>query len=119
LALLDVVYPDVVKLDLHLVQSQPGDDQARILSAVLAHRERTGAVLLAEGIESDEHQEQALAMDATLGAGLQVRTPRTADWPEHVTQGYAVTMHAARGVTAHTAHAVLAESARRIWRTWR
>jgi EAL domain-containing protein (putative c-di-GMP-specific phosphodiesterase class I) len=29
LALLDVVCPDVVKLDLHLVQSQPNDDQAR------------------------------------------------------------------------------------------
>lgn len=55
LALLDVICPDIVKLDIHLVQSHPSDDQARILAAVLAHTERTGSVLLAEGIESDEH----------------------------------------------------------------
>ena len=69
LALLDVICPDVVKLDLSLVQSQPNDDQARILAAVLAHRERTGAVLLAEGVESEEHLEQAMALGATLGQG--------------------------------------------------
>jgi EAL domain-containing protein (putative c-di-GMP-specific phosphodiesterase class I) len=46
-----------------------------LLSAVLAHRERTGAVLLAEGIESDEHHEQALAMDATLGQGYSSAAP--------------------------------------------
>jgi EAL domain/Sensory domain in DIguanylate Cyclases and Two-component system len=75
LALLDVVCPDVVKLDLHLVQSQPTDGQARILAAVLAHRERTGAVLLAEGIESDDHLEQALALGATLGQGYRFGRP--------------------------------------------
>lgn len=75
LALLDVICPDVVKLDLHLVQSHPTDDQARILAAVLAHRERTGAVLLAEGIESEEHLEQALALGATLGQGYQFGRP--------------------------------------------
>jgi hypothetical protein len=75
LALLDVICPDVVKLHLHLVQSQPNDDQARILAAVLAHRERTGSVLLAEGIESDEHLEQALALGATLGQGFKFGRP--------------------------------------------
>lgn len=70
LALLDVICPDIVKLDIHLVQSHPSDDQARILSAVLAHTERTGAVLLAEGIETDEHLEQALSLGATLGQGF-------------------------------------------------
>jgi EAL domain-containing protein (putative c-di-GMP-specific phosphodiesterase class I) len=75
LALLDVICPDVVKLDLHLVQSQPTDDQARILAAVMAHQERTGSVLLAEGIESDEHLEQALALGATLGQGYKFGRP--------------------------------------------
>ena len=69
LALLDVICPDVVKLDLRLIQFQPDDEQARSLAAVLAHRERTGSVLLAEGIETDAHLEQALAMGATLGQG--------------------------------------------------
>lgn len=75
LALLDVICPDIVKLDVHLVQSHPSDDQARILAAVLAHTERTGAVLLAEGIESDEHLEQALSLGATLGQGFKFGRP--------------------------------------------
>ncbi|MCV7226584.1 sensor domain-containing phosphodiesterase [Mycolicibacterium komossense] len=69
LALLDVVSPDVIKLDLHLVQSQPRRDQTRILAAVLAHHERSGAEILAEGIETDAHLEQALALGATLCQG--------------------------------------------------
>ncbi|TFV61457.1 EAL domain-containing protein [Mycobacterium sp. PS03-16] len=70
LALLDVISPDVIKLDIDIIQSQPRYDHARTLSAVLAHHERTGAVILAEGIETDDHLEQALAMGATLGQGF-------------------------------------------------
>ena len=69
LALLDVICPDIVKLDMQLVQSDPSDEQTRTLSAVLAHHERTGSILLAEGIESEEHFEQAQALGATLGQG--------------------------------------------------
>ena len=79
LALLDVISPDVVKLDLGLVQSQPDDEQARTLSAVLAHHERTGAVILAEGIETDDHLEQALAVGATLGQGYKFGHPGRLD----------------------------------------
>ncbi|MEU0496997.1 EAL domain-containing protein [Mycobacterium sp. NPDC006124] len=75
LALLDIVDPDVIKLDLRLVQSQPDRDQARILAAVLAHHERTGAIILAEGIETAEHLEQALALGATLGQGYRFGHP--------------------------------------------
>jgi EAL domain-containing protein (putative c-di-GMP-specific phosphodiesterase class I) len=70
LALLDVIRPDVIKLDLALVQTQPTYAQARTLAAVLAHHERTGAAILAEGIETEEHLEQALAVGATLGQGF-------------------------------------------------
>ena len=69
LALLDVILPDVIKLDLAMVQTQPSHAQARTLAAVLAHHERTDAVILAEGIESELHREQALAVGATLGQG--------------------------------------------------
>ena len=69
LALLDIICPDIIKLDLQMVQSHPSDDQTRTLSAVLAHHERTGSILLAEGIESEQHLEQALALGATLGQG--------------------------------------------------
>lgn len=85
LALLDVICPDVIKLDLQFVQSQPDDEQARTLAAVLAHQERTGATLVAEGIESDEHLEQALAVGADMGQGYRFGRPlrgrRTTWWP--------------------------------------
>lgn len=74
-ALLDIISPDVMKLDLALVQSQPNDQQAQTLSAILAHHERTGALILAEGIESDEHLEQALALGADLGQGYRFGRP--------------------------------------------
>src|SRR3984885_2601684 len=79
LALLDVISPDVIKLDLTLVQSQPTEDQARTLAAVLAHHERTEAVILAEGIETDEHLEQALALGAGLGQGYKFGHPGPLD----------------------------------------
>jgi EAL domain-containing protein (putative c-di-GMP-specific phosphodiesterase class I) len=70
LALIDIVGPDIVKLDISLIQTRPRSEEARTLAAVLAHHERTGAVILAEGIETDDHLEQALALGATLGQGF-------------------------------------------------
>ena len=75
LALLDIISPDVMKIDLGLVQRQPDQLQTRTIAAVIAHHERTGAVILAEGIETDEHLEQALAYGATLGQGYRFGRP--------------------------------------------
>jgi EAL domain-containing protein (putative c-di-GMP-specific phosphodiesterase class I) len=83
LSLLDVLMPDVIKLDLGLVQSQPRRGQTRTIAAVLAHQERTGATILAEGIENDDHLEQALALGATLGQGFKYWHPG-ADEEVHV-----------------------------------
>ena len=69
LALLPFVEPDVIKLDLRLVQDRPSTDQASIVSAVAAERERTGAVILAEGIETEAHAAVARTLGATLGQG--------------------------------------------------
>ncbi len=69
LALLPFIAPDVIKLDLNLIQSTPSREQARTITAVMAHVERTGATLLAEGIETEAHREQALSLGATLGQG--------------------------------------------------
>ena len=69
LAFLPLLRPDVVKLDLRLVQERPGPAIAEIMNAVNAHAERTGAVVLAEGIETEEHLVMARALGATLGQG--------------------------------------------------
>jgi EAL domain-containing protein (putative c-di-GMP-specific phosphodiesterase class I) len=75
LALLPFVAPDVIKLDLSLVQRWRDADQAAIYTAVAAYAERTGATILAEGIENDANLQQALALGATLGQGWHLSRP--------------------------------------------
>ena len=69
LALMPFIDPDVIKLDLRLVQQHTQRDVAGIINAVIAQSERSGAVILAEGIETEEHRTRALAMGATLAQG--------------------------------------------------
>ena len=69
LALLPLLRPDVIKLDLRLVQAHTTVDIAEIITAVNAQAERTGALVLAEGIETDDHARLARMMGATLGQG--------------------------------------------------
>lgn len=69
LALLPFLRPDVIKLDLRLVQTRTDTDVAAIITAVNAEAERTGAVVLAEGIETEEQAQLATMMGARLGQG--------------------------------------------------
>lgn len=69
LALMPFLRPDVVKLDLRLVRDRPDRQIAATVTAVNAHVERTGALVLAEGIETEEQRRTGLAMGATLGQG--------------------------------------------------
>jgi EAL domain-containing protein (putative c-di-GMP-specific phosphodiesterase class I) len=82
LAVLDIVDPDIVKLDMTMIQNIPERNKATTLTGVLAHHERTDAVIIAEGVETDEHLEQALALGATLGQGF--RFGRAATLNRHV-----------------------------------
>jgi hypothetical protein len=70
LALMPFLAPDVIKLDMSLIQARGASPAAaRVLNAVAAEAERSGAVLLAEGIETEEHLARARAIGATLGQG--------------------------------------------------
>jgi hypothetical protein len=75
LALLPFIAPDVIKLDISLVQRCLNVEQAAICTAVAAYAERTGATILAEGIETETDLEQALALGATLGQGWYFSRP--------------------------------------------
>ncbi|GIF63110.1 hypothetical protein Ais01nite_11450 [Asanoa ishikariensis] len=75
LAMMPLVRPDVIKLDLSLIQNRPDLVVARTVNGVLAEVERTGATVLAEGIESPRHAAMALAMGATLGQGWRYGRP--------------------------------------------
>lgn len=69
LALLPFLAPDVIKLDISLVRDRPDPERAAIMAAVMAHSERTGATVLAEGVETIAHLDQGMALGATLGQG--------------------------------------------------
>jgi EAL domain-containing protein (putative c-di-GMP-specific phosphodiesterase class I) len=75
LALLPFIEPDVIKLDISLVQRWLSVEQAAIYTAVAAYAERTGATILAEGIENETHLGQALTLGATLGQGWYFSRP--------------------------------------------
>jgi EAL domain-containing protein (putative c-di-GMP-specific phosphodiesterase class I) len=83
LAMMPLVHPDIIKLDLSLIQGSPDITIARTINGVLAEVERTGAIILAEGIETLEHANTALAMGATIGQGWRFGRPRplTDHWP--------------------------------------
>jgi EAL domain-containing protein (putative c-di-GMP-specific phosphodiesterase class I) len=69
LALMPFLRPDVVKLDLRLVQQQADEAVAEIMTAVTAYAEQSGALVLAEGIETPQHAALARGLGATLGQG--------------------------------------------------
>jgi EAL domain-containing protein (putative c-di-GMP-specific phosphodiesterase class I) len=69
LALMPFLRPDVIKLDLGLMQNSPSREIAEVVHAVNAEAERTGALILAEGIETEAHLRRALALGASYGQG--------------------------------------------------
>ncbi len=80
LALLPLLRPDIIKLDLRLIHERPTAEIAEIVCAVNAEAERSGTAVLAEGIENEEHLEVARGLGATLGQGWKLGRP--AELPE-------------------------------------
>ena len=75
LALMPLLYPDVIKLDLRRLQERSPEDIARIVGAVGAESERRQALVLAEGIDSEEQLAAARAFGAQLGQGFLLGEP--------------------------------------------
>jgi EAL domain-containing protein (putative c-di-GMP-specific phosphodiesterase class I) len=69
LALMPFLDPDVIKLDLRLIQDTPTEDLAEVINAVNAEAERSNLTILSEGIETELHERSSLAFGATLGQG--------------------------------------------------
>jgi hypothetical protein len=70
LAVLPLVRPDVIKLDLRLLRGRTTAEVAHIVNTVRAQAERTDAAVLAEGIETINHARAAAATGATIGQGF-------------------------------------------------
>jgi len=89
LALMPFLRPEIVKLDLRLVQSHPTPEIASIVHAVNAEVERTGALLLAEGVETEEQREIARALGARHAQGWLFGRPGPLPAPGTVPPGIA------------------------------
>jgi EAL domain-containing protein (putative c-di-GMP-specific phosphodiesterase class I) len=89
LALMPFAYPDVVKIDVSLVHEQTHPYAPRVMNTVTAHAERTGAAIMAVGIESEAHARTARGLGAELGQGYHFGRPAPLDGqpvprdPEH------------------------------------
>jgi len=102
LSLLPLVAPTVIKLDLNVIQDHPTRHVTQVLDLAYEEAERTGATLMAEGIETAAHLATARSYGAILGQGFlfgepgplppevqprrafappQVRTPATVSLP--------------------------------------
>ncbi|MFB2586846.1 sensor domain-containing phosphodiesterase [Herbiconiux liukaitaii] len=75
LALVPLIDPDVVKLDLRLIQDRPDADIARIMSALNTHTSNADVVVVAEGVETAKHLVTAQAHGATHGQGWHFSAP--------------------------------------------
>jgi EAL domain-containing protein (putative c-di-GMP-specific phosphodiesterase class I) len=88
LAMLELLHPDVVKLDLSLIQSPLHATGRSIAAAVRAYTARTGAVIVAEGIETIAHAHRAKRLGAThvqgFGYGRPGRLPASVPAPGHL-----------------------------------
>jgi EAL domain-containing protein (putative c-di-GMP-specific phosphodiesterase class I) len=81
LALMSLLYPDVIKLDLRLLAARSAADVARVVTAVGAEAERRHATVLAEGIDSEQQLAVARAFGATLGQGYLLGAPEPLPGP--------------------------------------
>lgn len=75
LSLLPLLGPDVIKLDRSIITTRPTQTTGLTLGAVLAAAETTGAVVLAEGIETSGDEQLAVGLGATYGQGWHYGRP--------------------------------------------
>jgi diguanylate cyclase (GGDEF)-like protein len=81
--------PDVVKLDISLVQGLPTDPVRRALvTALVAFATEAGAVVVAEGIETEAELQALRGTGVTLGQGFHLARPMLVDeLPDRVAVG--------------------------------
>jgi EAL domain-containing protein (putative c-di-GMP-specific phosphodiesterase class I) len=116
LALMPFVHPDVIKLDMQLLRSPDEPNSARVVAAVAAYAESTGAVVLAEGIETARHLAVARTMGATVGQGWWYGRPDPVPAAGPVTQLPLLHAAAHRPGPDHTPYRIVS-AARPVTRT--
>lgn len=75
LALLPILHPDVVKLDLRVLARHRGHEAAEIETTVHAYAEMSGAAILAQRVETESDVLEARGYGATYGEGWHYGRP--------------------------------------------
>jgi EAL domain-containing protein (putative c-di-GMP-specific phosphodiesterase class I) len=68
-SMLPVLQPDVIKLDLKVTQGSPGAGVMKIVHMAYEEMERTGATILAEGVETEQQHDVVAELGAPLAQG--------------------------------------------------
>jgi EAL domain-containing protein (putative c-di-GMP-specific phosphodiesterase class I) len=87
LSLLAAVRPEVVKLDKGLVQELPDDGARTVLRALVDLAHQLGAVVVAEGVETDLLADEVTALGADLGQGWLFGRPERPRTPTAASEG--------------------------------
>jgi EAL domain-containing protein (putative c-di-GMP-specific phosphodiesterase class I) len=88
MSMLPVIRPDVIKLDLKVTQGTPSRAAMRVLHFVYEEVERSGATILAEGVETKRHDEVARALGASLAQGWFYGKPTDDPAPSEARQAH-------------------------------
>jgi EAL domain-containing protein (putative c-di-GMP-specific phosphodiesterase class I) len=83
LAFLPVLEPEVIKLDMSLIRDPHGAHTRRVCAVARSEAERTGAVIIAEGIETEDDLTTAQALGAHWGQGWLFGRPGLIEQAEH------------------------------------
>ena len=75
LTLLPILRPDVVKLDMSILHRPFGAHAAWISAATRTYCDRTGALMVCEGVETEAHELRARALGADLVQGFRYGVP--------------------------------------------
>jgi EAL domain-containing protein (putative c-di-GMP-specific phosphodiesterase class I) len=84
LALLPILHPDVVKLDLRVLGQHRGHESAEIEMTVRAYAEMSGAAILAQRVETESDVLEARGYGATYGEGWHYGRPDLLPKGEHI-----------------------------------
>jgi EAL domain-containing protein (putative c-di-GMP-specific phosphodiesterase class I) len=86
-SLMAAVRPDVLKLDKGLVQELPDDGARTVLRAITDLAHRLGAVVVAEGVETEQVADEVTALGVDLGQGWLFGRPVRPEQPAEESAG--------------------------------
>jgi EAL domain-containing protein (putative c-di-GMP-specific phosphodiesterase class I) len=112
-AFLPLVNPSVVMLHRQVLQIEDAAHIAELVRLLHAHVERTDAIIIADGIETEADVHTARAMGARFGTGTRFGAPSRTPTPVDATREDPIAAHFTRNLPAQGTPFTIAQSLRR------